>query len=314
MTITRRRLLKGTGAIAASSIIPVSFGVAQQRNTFDMSFAPHEGMFKNLAGDDIVDQINFAAEQGFTSWEDNWLAQRPIAEQNRIAKALADNNMIMGVFIASDIDWENPTMSLGNPDYIAKFVADMEKSNEVAKRIGAKWATVVPGVADRRLHHDYQMANLLECLKRGSEVLEKSGLIMVLEPLNNYEDHPGLLLGETAQAYYLCKAVDSPSCKILFDIYHQQVTEGRLISNINQAWEEIAYFQIGDTPGRNEPTSGEINYRNVFKHIHNKGYRGVMGMEHGNSKPGAAGEQAVIDAYREVGNFYRKQTTAVDRQ
>jgi hydroxypyruvate isomerase len=76
-----------------------------------------------------------------------------------------------------------------------------------------------------------------------------------------------------------------------------------LIANIDQAWEEIAYFQIGDTPGRNEPTSGEINFKNIFKHIYNKGYRGVMGMEHGNSIAGVDGENAVIDAYLDVGNF-----------
>ena len=302
MALSRRNMLMGTGALAALSMIPHSISSAQD-NAFDMSFGPHEGMFKAMAGDDIVDQINFAAAQGFTSWEDNWMKDRPVSEQNRIAKALEANNMTMGVFIASDIDWQNPTMSLGNPDYVEKFANDMEKSSEIAKRVGAKWATVVPGVADRRLHQDYQMANLTECLKRGSEVLEKSGLIMVLEPLNNYEDHPGLLLKEVAQAYYLCKAVDSPSCKILFDIYHQQVTEGRLIANMDRAWEEIAYFQIGDTPGRNEPTTGEIHYKNVFKYIYNKGYRGVMGMEHGNSIAGAKGEQAVIDAYREGGNF-----------
>ena len=300
--LSRRKILRGSAALAASCLFPFSLSKAQEQ-TFDMCFAPHEGMFKNLAGDDIVDQINFAASQGFTSWEDNWLTERPVAEQERIANALQANDMTMGVFIGSPIDWKNPTMTLGDPDYVTQFVGNMEKSAEVAIRVGAQWVTVVPGVADRKLHQDYQMANLRECLKRGSEVLEKTGLIMVLEPLNNYEDHPGLILREIAQAYYLCKAVDSPSCKILFDIYHQQITEGRLISNMKQAWEEIAYFQIGDTPGRNEPTTGEINYKNVFKYIHNKGYRGVMGMEHGNSMQGAKGEQAVIDAYREVGNF-----------
>lgn len=303
MGLSRRNMLMGASALAASSLFSSSFSAAQNKNSFDMSFAPHEGMFKALAGDDIVDQINFAASHGFRSWEDNWLTQRPVDEQDRIAKALQDNDMTMGVFIASDIDWDKPTMSLGDENYVTKFVNDMKNSVEVANRVNAKWVTVVPGVADRRLHQDYQMANLLECLKRGSEVLEKSGLIMVLEPLNNYEDHPGLILKEAAQAYYLCKAVDSPSCKILFDIYHQQVSEGRLIANMDQAWEEIAYFQIGDTPGRNEPTTGEINYKNVFKHIYQKGYRGVMGMEHGNSIDGAKGEQAVIDAYLDVGNF-----------
>ena len=95
----------------------------------------------------------------------------------------------------------------------------------------------------------------------------------------------------------VCKAVNSPSCKMLFDIYHQQITEGNLIPNIDATWEEIGYFQVGDNPGRNEPGTGEINYRAVFKHIHGKGYAGIVGMEHGNSIKGKDGERAVIDAY-----------------
>ncbi len=82
-----------------------------------------------------------------------------------------------------------------------------------------------------------------------------------------------------------------------------QKNEGNLIKNIELAWDEIAYFQIGDNPGRKEPTTGEINYKNVFKYIYNKGYRGVMGMEHGNSKPGKEGELALIKAYRDSDDF-----------
>ena len=125
---------------------------------------------------------------------------------------------------------------------------------------------------------------------------------MVLEPLN-FRDHPGLFLTESPQAYKICKAVNSPSCKILFDIYHQQIQEGNLIPNIDKCWEEIAYFQIGDNPGRNEPTTGEINYSNIFKFIYSKGYEGVLGMEHGNSIKGIEGEKAVIDAYKKVDSF-----------
>jgi hydroxypyruvate isomerase len=122
---------------------------------------------------------------------------------------------------------------------------------------------------------------------------------MVLEPLN-FRDHPGLFLTKIAQAYEICRSVDSPSCKILFDIYHQQIQEGNIIPNIDKAWSEIAYFQMGDNPGRKEPTTGEINYKNIFAHIHSKGFDGILGMEHGNSKDGKVGEQAVIDAYRSV--------------
>ena len=126
---------------------------------------------------------------------------------------------------------------------------------------------------------------------------------MVLEPLNWWKNHAGMFLSKIPQGYQICRAVDSPACKILFDVYHQQIHEGNLIPNIDKAWSEIAYFQIGDNPGRKEPGTGEINYRNVFRHIHSKGFEGVLGMEHGNSQPGADGEQAVIDAYRAADDF-----------
>jgi hydroxypyruvate isomerase len=149
----------------------------------------------------------------------------------------------------------------------------------------------------------YQTANVVEALRRASAILEPHGLIMVLEPLNWWANHAGQFLTEIPQAYEVCRAVDSPSCKILFDIYHQQITEGNIIPNIDKSWSEIAYFQIGDNPGRKEPTTGEINYMNVFKHIHDKRYKGVLGMEHGNSKSGKAGELAVIAAYRKIDSF-----------
>ena len=130
-------------------------------------------------------------------------------------------------------------------------------------------------------------------------LLEPHGLVMVLEPLNR-RDHPGMFLTRVPQAYQICRAVNSPACKILFDIYHQQITEGNLIPNLDRAWDEVAYVQVGDNPGRKEPGTGEINYANVFAHLKRKGFTGVVGMEHGNAKSGAEGELAVIEAYRRV--------------
>jgi hydroxypyruvate isomerase len=169
---------------------------------------------------------------------------------------------------------------------------------DVAKRVNAKWMTVVPGRVDTRLEMNYQTAHVVEALRRAAAICEPHGLVLVIEPLNTLRDHPGQFLTRIPQAYQICKAVGSPSCKILFDLYHQQITEGNLIPNIEAAWDEIAYFQVGDNPGRKEPGTGEINYGSVFRHIHGKGYTGIVGMEHGNSRPGREGERAVIDAYR----------------
>ncbi|TXF91637.1 TIM barrel protein [Neolewinella aurantiaca] len=266
---------------------------------FKLAFAPHAGMFKAHAGADILDQIQWAADQGFTAWEDNGMLNRTPELQAQIGDLLAKNNMRMGVFVANKINWKEPTLVLGAGIHREEFLQSIRDSVEVAKRCNAKWMTVVPGFTDLRLEPFYQFANVMETLKQGAAILEPHGLTIVLEPLN-YRNHPGLFLTKAAQAYALCKAVDSPACKILFDIYHQQIQEGNLIPNIDAAWDEIAYYQIGDNPGRKEPTTGEINYERVLAHIHSKGFTGIYGMEHGNSMDGKAGELAVMEAYRKV--------------
>ncbi|MCL4865648.1 MAG: TIM barrel protein [Gemmatimonadales bacterium] len=288
----------GTQANASvpKSTAPLPHGPAAPPS-FKLAYAPHFGMFRQHGGEDLVAQLEFMAAEGFTALEDNDMRTRPVADQERIARAMERLRMRMGVFVAHAIAWNDANLTGGDQAKREAFLADIRSSVEVAKRVNAKWMTVVPGLTDRRLDLHYQTAHLVESLKQASAILEPHGLVMVLEPLNNLRDHPGLFLKEIPQAYAICKAVDSPACKILDDLYHQQITEGNLIPNINLAWDEIAYFQVGDNPGRREPGTGEINYQNVFKHIHSKGYTGIVGMEHGNSKPGREGERAVIDAY-----------------
>jgi len=267
---------------------------------FKMNYAPHDGMFADHAGKNFVDQIKFMSDQGFRAIEDNGMLKRPQAEQEAIAKTLAQLNMVMGVFVVDGGDNWKISLTTGKAEFVENFIKTCKESVEVAKKVNAKWMTVVPGFYDRNIPIDIQTANVVEALRRGAEIFEPHGLIMVLEPLS---DTPELFLRHATQSFMICKAVGSPSCKILYDIYHMQRNDGHLIPTIEQCWDEIAYFQIGDNPGRKEPTTGEINYKNVFKFIYNKGYRGVMGMEHGNSLSGKEGELAVIKAYRDCDSF-----------
>lgn len=267
---------------------------------FKMKFAPHFGMFKHHAGEDLLDQINFMADQGFTAFEDNNMMKRDVELQTKIGEALAKRNMTMGVFVIQKGGNLKNTLAAGKQEFIDIFLDGCKKAVEVAKRVNAKWLTVVPGGFQRKLPIGIQDANVIEALRRGADILEPHGLTMVLEPLS---DSPDLYLQRSDQTYMICKAVNSPACKILFDIYHLQKTEGHIIRNIDLTWDEIAYFQIGDNPGRKEPTTGEINYKNIFKHIQNKGFDGVLGMEHRNSIEGKKGEKAVINAYRTTSNF-----------
>lgn len=311
MTIDRRSMLKSGLALSVAGAAHSELALAQDEKKeapapFKLKYAPHFRMFKTKAGNDEIDQLKFAADQGFTAWEDNQMKKKSPQLQEKIAKTMQDLKMTMGVFVAHG--------SIGKLTFARKDQAawdsvleDIKSSVEVAKRVNAKWMTVVPGNVDEsprdRLAAGYQTANVIELLRRCSDILEPHGLVMVLEPLNWFANHGGAYLHGSPQAYALCKAVNSPSCKILFDVYHQQITEGNLITNIDRCWDEIGYFQAGDNPGRKEPGTGEINYRNVFRFIKGRGFDGVIGMEHGNSKPGAEGEQAVIDAYRAADNF-----------
>jgi hydroxypyruvate isomerase len=273
-----------------------------KKTSFNLKYAPHLGMFANHAGKDPIDQLNFMADQGFTAFEDNDMRNREVSLQQKMAQTMERRGLQMGVFVAHKIYWNKPNLTSGDLALREEFLNEIKNSIEVAKRVNAKWMTVVPGFVDMRQRMEYQTAHVVESLKQASALLEPHGITMVLEPLN-FRNHPGLFLSESPQAYAICKAVDSPSCKILFDIYHQQIQEGNLIPNIEQSWEEIAYFQIGDNPGRKEPTTGEINYKNIFKYIHSRGYNGILGMEHGNSRPDKEGEQAVIQAYKQVDQF-----------
>jgi hydroxypyruvate isomerase len=267
------------------------------KEKFTQHFAPHFGMFQNSAGGDPVDQLKFAADQGFTAWEDNGMKGNSPEQQSKLAKTMTDLGMTMGVFVVNGSTAWNPTLSTGNKDSLDKFLGECKESVDVAKRVNAKWMTVVPGTVAPNLHPGYQNAHVIDALRRAAEIFEPHGLVMVLEPLN-FRDHPSLFLTDIGQGYQICRAVNSPACKILFDMYHTQIQEGNLIPNIDQAWSEIGYFQIGDNPGRNEPTTGEINYRKVFRHIKDKGFKGILGMEHGNSQGGKDGEAKVIEAYR----------------
>lgn len=270
------------------------------KKKFNLNYAPHFGMFESHAGKDLIDQLKFMADEGFRALEDNPLLQRPASEQAKIGEALAKLDMQMGVFVIDGGDNWKPSLTTGKPEFRDNFLKTCQAAVAAAKRVNAKWMTVVPGYFERRLPIGIQTANVIDVLRRAADIFEPHGLVMVIEPLS---DTPDLFLRNSDQAYMICKAVKSPACKMLYDIYHMQRNEGQLIANMELCWDEIAYIQIGDNPGRKEPYTGEINYQNVFKYIYEKGYKGVLGMEHGNAKPGKEGERALIEAYRKADDF-----------
>jgi len=294
-------LRSATAASPATAASQKAAPEAKKAGRFKLKYAPSLGQFKNLAGPDLAAQIQFIADQGFTALFDNGIMNRPVAEQDLIVREAGRWGLSLGPFVLY-ADFSKESFVLRDKGTREMLLQKMKQGLETMDRIGCRQALVVLGRYDASLAWDYQTANVVDNLRACMDVCQPKGLVIVLEPLNP-KNHPGLFLTKIPQAYAICKAVSSPSCKILDDMYHQQITEGNLIPNIETAWDEIAAFHIGDNPGRNEPTTGEINYRNIFKYIHSRGYEGVLCMEHGQSRPGRDGEQAVIDAYRACDQF-----------
>jgi hydroxypyruvate isomerase len=295
--LTGSALLTGTASLFANKIVGTS---AADGKPFHLNYGFHDGMFRNHAGNDFIDQIKFGYDNGFRSIEDNGMAGRPEDQQTKIGETLAKLGMAMGVFVQPGLGNDSNMLASGKTDQVDKFIESCKRAVEVAKRLNSKLVTVVPGDFARNLPIGVQTGNVIEAIKKGTAILEPHGVVMVLEPLS---DNPNLFLRTPDQAYAICKAVGSPSCKILYDMYHVQRNQGQIISTLDLVIDEIGYYQVGDNPGRNEPGTGEINYKNIFKHIYGKGYKGVVGMEHGNAGKGKEGELALIKAYREADNF-----------
>lgn len=291
--------LAGLGGVVGSTASASSF--SNQAN-FKLKYAPSLNMFKAHAGKDPIDNIKFIADQGFRAVYDLRLINKPPASQEKIANEVNRLGMELGQF-SLKIDFGIRTFVLQDADTREMLKKKMQAGLEVQKRTGVNSALVVPGQYDQKLPWDYQTANVIENMRMCCDIVGETGLELVMEPLNTHTNHPGVFLTRLPQAKMICVAVDHPSCKIVDDLYHQQITEGNLIKNMDMCWKYIGTFHVADNPGRKEPTTGEINYKNIFKHIYDKGYKGILCCEHGKSKKGKEGELALIKAYREVDSF-----------
>jgi len=288
----------GTAALATFFPEARSAAMTDKKNPggFTLKYGPPIGMFEAHAGKDPLDQIKFMADQGFRAMFDNGLMGRPVSEQEAFARETTRLGMEIGPFVAY-ADFSVKSFVTRDASVREMMGQKLKTAVETAKRTNVKTTLVVPGRFDERLDWDYQTTNVIENLKWCAGICEPNGLAIVIEPLNP-KDHPGLFLTKMSQAYQIAQSVGSPACKIVNDIYHQQITEGNIIPNIDACWDRIAAFHCGDTPGRKEPGTGELNYRSIFSHIRSKGYKGVICMEHGMSMKGKEGEMAVINAYR----------------
>ena len=122
-----------------------------KKHTFKLKYAPHIGMFANAAGEDLLDQLTFMADQGFTALEDNGMMRRTPELQQQIGDTMAKLGMSMGVFVIQTGGNNNAIFTTGKPENAGNFAKACTEAVDVAKRVNAKWMTVVPGNFDRRL-------------------------------------------------------------------------------------------------------------------------------------------------------------------
>jgi hydroxypyruvate isomerase len=194
-----------------------------------------------------------------------------------------------------------PGCGLVNPREREGFLHELEATIEAAKKMDCKQLVVLTGNELGGMPRPEQMVNAVAALREGAPILEKSGVTAIIEILNTYVNHAGYFLYYVRDGAELVDRVGSPNVKLLFDIYHVQIMEGNLIENIRMNIDRIGHFHVGDVPGRHEPGTGEINYRNVFKAIYELGdrFQGSVALEYSPLAP----LQEDLAAMRALANF-----------
>jgi len=292
----RRRFVESAlGAIGALALPAALAREARAAGRYKLRYAPRLDFLRDELS--IPQRLELFAQHGFDATEYNGLTSLPLAEVEQMRKKLDSLGMEMGIFVANPGGWK--TAGLVDAAQRENFLAEVRKAIDYHKVIANHSVTTLTGPALPGVSRSTQRRSAIEGLKRAADLLAPTSLALVIEPLNHI-DHPGFFMTHSDELAEIIATVGSPNVRMLFDLYHLQITEGNLINNLRAYKDYIGYYQTGDVPGRKEPGTGEVNYRNVFKAIHETGYRGIIGMEHGLSLPGMDGLLKCFEEYRKA--------------
>ncbi|MBW7454228.1 TIM barrel protein [Paenibacillus sepulcri] len=161
------------------------------------------------------------------------------------------------------------------------YIEDLKQTIEACHTLGTKSIITQTGQVIDGLPREYQRKAMVETLKRCAPLCEQAGIVLEVEPLNGIVNHQGHFVQYSYEAADIIDQVDSPYVKLVFDVYHQQITEGHVIANATRYKDRINHYHIADNPGRNQPGTGELNYLNILQAIQNTGYEGIVGLECG---------------------------------
>lgn len=305
--MNRRKFTKSTiaGALAGSTIIThlakgfeEGASASKEVAAFKSLFAPHPNMLP-AGSKDYKDQIQFAYDQGFRAWEDNYLASKDPKIWEVVGEFCKDKKMTMGVSVITvGKGFDFSSVSDEQQGVLKK---ELERGVALSKVTGQTNMTYVPGNRNG-MTRDEQILKAADMVKRHCDLVEEHGIVLCNEPISHPMRKQEPLLQTFEHGYKLCKAVNRKSCKLLADFYHEgEMGLGdKLIENAEAVWDEVAYVQYGDSPGRKEPGTGELDYVAVTKWLREKGYTGVIGMEHGVKVKGKDGLAGLLAAYRKI--------------
>ena len=218
----------------------------------------------------VVEKIGKVAATGMKAFE-FWAWQNK--DIDAIKQAATEHEMQVASLVA---DMGGALVDPANREALPDA---LKQSIEVAKKLDCNGMIVTTGNEIEGVPRADQHQSIVEGLKLAAEIVEPAGIELCVEPLNIAVNHKGYYLYSSDEAFEIIDEVGSPNIKILYDIYHQQITEGNLIDTISVNIEKIGHFHVADVPGRHEPGTGEINYRNVFKAISETDYAGFVGLE-----------------------------------
>ena len=165
------------------------------------------------------------------------------------------------------------------PDRVSEFREGVGRAIHYAKALGVSQLNCLAGIAPASANAHHLHDTLVDNLRYAARELAQHGMKLLIEPINTY-DIPGFFLNRSAQALAVMDEVRSPNLYLQYDIYHMQRMEGELAATMEKYLARIAHIQLADNPGRNEPGTGEINYRFLFQHIDRIGYQGWIGCEY----------------------------------
>jgi hydroxypyruvate isomerase len=219
----------------------------------------------------FLERVRAAADLGYPAIEFWPWRGKDVAALGKLCAEL-------GLEIAQFTAW-GFTPGMNDPANHAAVEQEIGESCKVANDLGCKLMTVVagndqPGMTQAAMH-----AHVVTALKRVAPVAEAHGVTLILEPMNVRVDHKGHCLYGSEAAVAICRAVGSPHVKINWDLYHMQLSEGDLCGRLAEGFDQLGYAQVADTPGRNEPGTGEVHYPRVLRQLHELGYRGYVGLE-----------------------------------